>query len=96
MNIPDLAKATAALLLAIPNLDVWLRVTVVMCLFAQLMHTAMGTLMDSSYQTSITKNNVLSMCMDFNKQQNICTGEAIKNLEEQLLADLAGVWHEHS
>jgi len=35
MNIPDLAKATAALLLAIPNLARMLRVTVVMCLFAQ-------------------------------------------------------------
>ena len=96
MNIPDLAKATAALLLAIPNLARMVASNGGDVSICSTMHTAMGTLMDSSYQTSITKNNVLSMCMDFNKQQNICTGEAIKNLEEQLLADLAGVWHEHS
>ncbi len=61
------------------------------------MHAAMGDVIDGSYGTSYTKTAFINGCIRFCKTNNLLrSGEEAKSLEEQLAADIMGVWSEHS
>lgn len=96
-NIPEQIEATTVMLLSLPNAISNIRNETVDPTIFPAMHSAMGELIDGAYGTTFTRSSIVNTCVRFAKNNGLVTnGDEIKALEEQLLADLMGVWSEHS
>ena len=61
------------------------------------MHAAMSDVLECSEGTSYTKTALINACVQFSRKSGILVeGQDIRRLEEQLAADIMGVWAERS
>jgi len=91
------SKAMAVMGISLPNQIALLRNEPGDISICSAMHAAMGDIIDGSYGTSYTKTAFINGCIRFcNSNMLLKNGEEAKKLEEQIAADVMGVWSEHS